>query len=106
MRISAHMDGSGRFSFTPRGIVYEHMSWGPPKEVTFNEKPWLELTETPSGWTTVASQLDLTKARVIQRKGRDVVALEHTPAGFDLYFADAPNGSADYEVVISIPRRK
>lgn len=106
LRITAHVDGSGRFVFTPQSVVYEHRSWGPPKEVTFDEKTWFDLASTPSGWATMGSQLDLRKASVVQRKGRDIIALEHTPTGFDLYFSDAPNGSADYEVTVSIPRRK
>lgn len=106
LRISANVDGSGRFVFTSQTVVYEHRSWGPPKEVTFDEKPWFDLASTPSGWAAIGSQLDLRKASVVQRKGRDIIALEQTPAGFDLYFSDAPNGSADYEVTVSIPRRK
>jgi len=106
LRISAHVDGSGRFVFTPGSVIYEHLSWGPPKEVTFDDKPWANLANSPSGWAAIASRLDLRKARVVQRKGRDVIALEHTPTGFDLYVADAPNGAADYEVTVSIPRRK
>ena len=92
--------------FTSQSVVYEHLSWGPPKEVTFDEKPWFDLASTPSGWATIGSQLDLRKASVVQRKGRDIIALEHTPVGFDIYVSDAPNGSADYEVTVSIPRRK
>jgi hypothetical protein len=49
--------------------------------------------------------LDLHKATIVQRKGRDTIALERTTAGFDLYLNDSPNGAADYEVTISIPRK-
>ena len=106
LRISANVDGSGRFVFTPERVRYEHRSWGQPTEVTFDEQPWLNLARTPSGWAAIGSQLDLRKASIVERKGRDTIALEHTPTGFDLYFSDAPNGSADYEVTVSIPRRK
>ena len=48
--------------------------------------------------------LDLTRARIANRDGRDVIALEETAGGFDLYLCDSPNGSANYEVTIAIPR--
>jgi hypothetical protein len=35
-----------------------------------------------------------------------VIALEQTKDGFDLYICDSPNGAADYEVTIEIPRNK
>ena len=39
-------------------------------------------------------------------EGRDVIALEHTPDGFDLYLSDSPNSGAEYDVTIAIPRRR
>ena len=47
----------------------------------------------------------LEEAQELKRQGRDVIALESTPAGFDLYLCDSPNGSADYAVTIAIPRK-
>lgn len=106
LRITASMDGSGRFVFTPQTAVYEHRTWGPPKEVTLDDKQWTDLTRTPATWAAIGAQLDLRKATIVQRKGRDTIALEPTPTGFALYLSDAPNGPGDYEVVISIPRRR
>ena len=54
-------------------------------------------------WWTPALALSLTYAWIVQRHGRDVIALESTAKGFDLYLCDSPNGAADYSVTIAIP---
>jgi len=64
-----------------------------------------DLSQPPAGWPELARNLDLTKAKIVARKGRDVIALVPAPEGFDLYFADTPMGSGTYEVTISIPQK-
>ncbi len=106
LRITAQVDGSGRFIFTPESLLYQHRTWGHPVEVTFDGAHWSKLDQSPSGWVALGSRLDLRKATIVQRKGRDTIALERTTAGFDLYLSDAPNGAADYEVTLSVPWKK
>jgi hypothetical protein len=106
IRISADVDGSDRFIFTPRSIRHEHKEWSNPTNVQFNGEPWSNLTRSPPGWRNLNHNLDLSRAMIVQRKGRDVIALEHTAKGFDLYLSDSPNGSAHYEVTIAVPRRR
>ncbi|MCX7009668.1 MAG: hypothetical protein NTY53_20895 [Kiritimatiellaeota bacterium] len=103
LRISAMIDGSCRISFTHQGVRYEHKSWAKPKDVMFDGEPWQDLDQTPPVWEKYGAKLDLSRAYIAERKGRDVIALETTPDGFDLYFADSPNGSAPYSVTIMIP---
>ena len=103
LRISATIDGSDRMIFTRQSVRHEHISWGKPTDVRFDGESWENLDETPSVWKKYAGQLDLTRAYIAERKGRDVIALETTPDGFDLYFSDAPNRAAPYEVTIMIP---
>jgi hypothetical protein len=105
LRLSAVVDGSGVFVFTCNDVSYKHKSWGRPDKVTFNGNHWNHLDRVPDGWRYWAAEVDLTRARIVERKGRDVVALEHTGDGFDLYFSDAPNGSAPYSVTIAVPKR-
>jgi len=105
LRITANVDGSGRIIFTKDSVRYEHKNWSPPTDVTFDGEAWPKLDQTPAGWRAMSQPLDLTKAWIVKRAGRDVIALELTPEGFDLYLCDSPNGSADYEVTIAIPRR-
>ncbi|QDS86365.1 hypothetical protein EC9_05260 [Rosistilla ulvae] len=106
LRISGRFDGSGRIRFTRRVVRYEHKSWQPPSRVLFDGEPWTKLDRTPAPWRDFGTRLDLSKAWIAKRKGRDVIALEHTPDGFDLYICDSPNGSGDYSVTLAIPRRK
>lgn len=105
IRISANVDGSGRFIFTPEDVRYEHKFWSPPSDVAFNGEPWTDLDQSPPGWRDLGRQLDLSRAQIVERRGRDVIALEQTENGFDLYLCDSPNGSEEYGVTIAIPRR-
>lgn len=106
VRFAATIGGSGRLVFTRGKVFYEHKHWGKPTNIRFDGASWANLESTPAPWTDYSSKLDLTKAWVVKRQGRDVVALEHTPDGFDFYLSDSPNGAAEYEVTIAIPRRK
>jgi hypothetical protein len=103
--ISATVDGSEHFIFTANDVRDEHGRWQPPKDVMFNEQLWTDLTQPPPGWTELAANLDLPRASIIGRTGRDVITLETTPEGFDVYFADTQMGAGKYTVTISIPRK-
>jgi len=105
LHIAAMVDGSGRFIFTRNAVRYEHKHWSPPKNVIFDNESWENLSLTPAAWRQIAASFDISKAHIVKRSGRDVVALEQTAEGFDLYFCDSPNGAARYEVLISIPPR-
>ncbi len=105
LRISATVDGSGKIVFTRQAARYEHKQWAAPARTIFGGEPWPDLSRTPPAWAEIAGNLDLSKAWIVKRSGRDVIAIEHTPDGFDLYLCDSPNGSADYDVTIAIPRR-
>jgi hypothetical protein len=106
IKITATVDGSGRIIFTRQGVCYQHKSWSKPTNVTFGGEPWTNLATTPPAWSDCAAHLDLSKAWIVKRKGRDTIALEQTPDGFDLYLCDAPNGASYYEVMLAIPRRR
>jgi hypothetical protein len=105
LRISCRLDGSGRMIFARKSVRYEHKHWRRPNHVLFDGEPWTKLDQTPAPWRELGPRLDLTKAWIVERKARDVIALEHTPDGFDLYLCDSPNGGAEYAVTIAIPRR-
>lgn len=105
LTVSGTFDGSGRIAFTRAGVRYEHMHWGAPSGVLFDDEPWNDFDRTPAAWLDIVDRVDLTKAWVVCREGRDVLALEHTPDGFDLYVCDSPNGAGRYSITIAIPRR-
>ena len=105
LRISGQFDGSGRIIFTRKSVQYVHKHWGRPSRVLFDGEPWTKLDRTPAAWRELGGRLDLTKARIVRREGRDAIALEHTPDGIELYICDSPNGAAHYVVTLAIPRR-
>ena len=105
LRISGRIDGSGRIVFTRDRARYEHKHWGKPAKMRFDGEPWKSPERTPAAWGEIAGGLDLTRAWIVERKGRDVIALENTPDGFDLYLCDSPNGATDYAITLAIPRR-
>ena len=105
LHISCRLDGSGRIIFTRERVRYEHRHWRRPNHVLFDGEPWTQLDRTPVPWRDYCDRLDLSKARIVTRKGRDVIALEHTPDGFDLFLCDSPNGGAEYAVTIAVARR-
>jgi hypothetical protein len=49
--------------------------------------------------------VNLQRARIQTRTGRDLIVLETTAEGFDLYFADTPMGAGKYSVTIAIPKK-
>ena len=104
LRISATIDGSGRFKFTRESLKFEHKHWSRPTRVSIDGEPWKNINVTPGPWKDIADRVDLTKAWIVKRDGRDTIALEATPNGFDLYVSDSPNGAAEYTIVIAIPR--
>jgi hypothetical protein len=103
--LSGNFDGSDRFIFTHNNVVNEHGRWDPPKDVMLNGVLWFDLAQTPEGWTEFAAPLDLTRAAIISREGRDIIALEPTADGFDLYIADTQMGASPYSVTLRIPRK-
>ncbi len=105
LTISANVDGSGRMVFTDHEARYEHLNWSPPTHVLVDGQPWESLEKAFSDWPRIRDGLDLSRAWIVKRAGRDVIALEPTPEGFNLYLDDSPNGSADYSITIAIPRR-
>lgn len=105
LRITAMVDGSGRVVFTRDRVRYEHRSWSRPTDIVFDGEAWTDLDHSPAAWQKIGSRLDLNKAWIVDRQGRDTIALETTADGFDLYLCDAPNGSAPYSVTVAIPRR-
>lgn len=106
LHVSATVDGSGVIIFTSQDARYEHKNWGPPTNVTINGKAWRDLNRTPAGWRDFTKGLDLSHAWIVKREGRDVIALETTTNGCNLYLVDSPNGAADYSATIAIPRKK
>jgi hypothetical protein len=105
LTLSAMIDGSGRFIFTTNSVVINNRHWNPPTDILFDGEPWTDVKSPPPRWLEIAPGLDLSRAYFVKRRGRDVLALELTEEGFDLYYSDTPVGNSPYVVTIAIPRR-
>jgi hypothetical protein len=103
LHFTGTVDGSGRIIFTRDTVRYEHKFWTAPWNISLNGQAWSNFDENPPGWTDLSSELDLRRAHITERTGRDVIALETTVDGFDLYLSDTPGGADDYTATIAIP---
>jgi hypothetical protein len=104
LSLSGDIDGSEKVTFTDDGVQWKHLHWSPPADVKFQGVPWNYLKKSPPKWDEFADY-DLSRASIVKRSGRDVIALERLANGFALYLVDSPNGSAPYSVTIAIPRK-
>ncbi len=105
--LSATLDGSGKFVFTSGALHYEHFHWGRPQNVRIDDQAWIDLDTTPPRWIDVASRVSLQTVRIMERSGRDVICLEPTPHGFDVYVADSPNDRGEYSITLGFyPKRQ
>lgn len=101
--ITGSIDGSEKFDFKPGVITWTHKEWQPPKNMVFCGQPWTDLNTTPDAWADL-KYADITRARIVERSGRDIISLESTEDGFTLLLSDSPNGEADYSVTILVPK--
>jgi hypothetical protein len=105
--LSATLDGSGRFMFTSGSLRYEHFHWAPPQNVRIDGQAWNDLDKTPPRWLDVASRVSLQTVRILERSGRDLICVEPTANGFDVYVADSPNDRAEYSITLGFyPKRQ
>jgi len=105
LTIAARIDGSDVLRITRTNAVWEHKAWAWPREVTLNGIAWLPQ-ETPvfsnEGTNTfLPAGIDLSTARVVSRKGRDLAAMHAEKEALWVWFADNPNGDDFYELKIS-----
>ena len=103
VNMSAVIDGSDQVSFSRDAVKWQHHQWSRPRNVMFNGEPWPDLNDAPPNWPELAKNLDLTKAVITLREGRDLIILETTIDGFDLFFADTQMGSGPYRVTFPYP---
>jgi len=105
LKISAVIDGSDLLKITAREAAWRHRAWYSPAGVRLNEVTWnvcqanvLENSETnrflPVG-------VDLSTAKIVKRKGRDLVTMWADPDAVWINFADNPNGADAYELELS-----
>lgn len=105
LEITFPVDGSGKLIFTGYDIIYENISGDPPKQGTFGGEAWEEMDKkSPARWSErLGRRVDLSRVKIVARSARDVLWLEHTTEGCEVYFADTPPGEATYKFTLQLP---
>jgi hypothetical protein len=100
------IDGSDRILITRAGARWENVHWGAPQGVVrLNGIAWeprMRPVLTNDGETRfLPDSVDLYRARLVSRSGRDFAGIEPGPDGLVLRFVDSPNGPAPYTLIIA-----
>ena len=109
LKIAAEIDGSDFLRITAGEARWEHKHWSGPANVTLNGVAWpVEQTNVLQNGASnrfLPEGVDLSTARIISRKGRDLATLWAEDRGISVWFADNPNGSDNYELEINFGRQ-
>jgi hypothetical protein len=105
LRIKARIDGSDQLRITASGAQWKHRYWDWPVDVRLNDVKW---APDPDNITLANEELtrflppdiNFATARVLNRKGRDLIAAEATADALVIHFADNPPGADDYAITI------
>jgi len=105
LKITAQIDGSDVLKITKQEAVWTHRAWDYPAAVRLNDIPWdVRRTNTLSNSGTnqfLPDQVDLSTAKIISRKGRDLATMWADRDAVWVSFADNPNGAEAYELDLS-----
>ena len=104
LKIAADIDGSDCLTITSTEATWEHKCWDGPANVRLNDVRWpvRQTNVLPNAGTNLflPSGVDISTARIIGRKGRDLATLWTDEQVLRVWFADNPNGSDYYELEI------
>jgi hypothetical protein len=104
--ISGTIDGSGVMTVNPTSVAWKNTQWGTPTALKVNGTAW-----NPSKQQTldVAGPLlpeNLTDYFVsTKNSGRDLANAEIVDGKLLIFFADTPDGGANYDVQVSFRRK-
>lgn len=108
LKLAARIDGSDRIRITHKQAIWEHLNWGMPINVSMNGTAWdvakTNLLANCGATAFLPPEVDLSSARIVNRKGRDVATMWADKESLVVTFADNPNGADDYELEISFDR--
>ncbi len=105
LELAGSIDGSDRIKITATQAGWLHQAWSPPANVTLNGIPWDPTTE-PVRKNEGTNQflptgIDLSTARIVSRRGRDLATMWTEKDALWIQFADNPNGADNYDIKIS-----
>jgi hypothetical protein len=105
VEIAATIDGSDELTLSADGAEWTHKNYGWPADILINNVKWDPRDgDLPStGPLEFLKKVDFSKARVLDRQGRDTVAMEAADDHVTIYFDDAPIGADHYRIRIALP---
>jgi hypothetical protein len=102
LRIMAQIDGSDTLIITTNAATWKHHFWSPPGQVTLNDVVWNPAQQnslTNEGTNAfLPASINLSTAKIVGRKGRDLVTMQAQPGALIINFADNPGGADTYEL--------
>jgi hypothetical protein len=105
LKIAARIDGSDCLIITPTAATWEHKFFACPTSVALNEIHWNpqenKILKNEGTNTFLPAGVDLSTAKIVSRKGRDLATLWAEPDSLQIRFADNPNSADSYELEIS-----
>lgn len=108
LQIDATIDGSDVLVLSAQGAEWTHKHWGWAKDVMLNDVAWQpkdQPTLPSTGELQFLTTVDFSKAKVLDRQGRDTVAMEREDDRLTIYFADSPGGAGEYQIKILLPAK-
>src|SRR5579859_4793632 len=105
LKITADIDGSDCFIITRTEATWRHGQRAFPDKVMLNNVEWYpQLDPVLKNEGTNAflpATVDLSSAKIVSRKGRDLATMWAEDDAVYVHFADNPNGSDTYELELS-----
>jgi hypothetical protein len=102
--IKANIDGSDVLHLSQNGANWEHRLFSWPTDVSVNGIAW-DPASQPQLTKTGLDDADFSTAKVLERSGRDLIAVETHADGLDIAFDDGPPGADVYEVKIAMDHK-
>lgn len=105
LEIAADIDGSDELHLTKDGLSWTHKQWDWPSTVKVNGREWdphEELKWEAIGAEPVGEDQVVKLSRIVNRDGRDTIAVESQADGVTIYFADTPGGADAYMVKVEL----
>jgi hypothetical protein len=105
LRIAARIDGSDCLTITSTEATWQHKFHACPTSVTLNDIVWNpkknKVLNNEGANMFLPAGVDLSTAKIVSRKGRDLATLWANHDSLQVCFADNPNSDDSYELEIS-----
>jgi hypothetical protein len=110
LKIAAEIDGSDCLRITAGEASWEHKHWSGPANLKLNGVAWpveqINVLQNTGTNRYLPQGVDLSTARIVSYKGRDLATLWAGKQELSVWFADNPNGSDHYELEISFGQQE